>query len=249
MSQHPAIWLAAVLRDAGCKVKTYDGWVSRGRPITSGGFDPQGLLIHHTGTHTSMKNPAPSVRVCIDGRMSGPSPLPGPLCQAVLGFDGLYHVIAAGRANHAGSAQASGPMPAGDGNELYIGFEVDYSGSQDMGALQYEALIKGSAAVLEKLGKPASFARGHKETSSAGKWDPGRKGSTSPEYLMAGIRADIAEEMNRAELWRVIYLTPKRGSSGRFIKKAVRTRDVADWMRRHPGALQRGRIEVTPVKD
>lgn len=180
-----ATWLPKVLRDAGQTVKTYDGWRVRGRP---GAFSPEGVLVHHTGTPTSMARPAPTVAMCIAGRPD----LNGPLCQVVLGFDGVWHVIAAGRANHAGTARASGPMPAGDGNAMYLGIEVDYSGSQDMGPFQYAALIEGSAAILRHLGHDEEHLRGHKETSSAGKWDPGRKGSRSPEYLMGGIRGDVS---------------------------------------------------------
>ena len=191
MSQVRIDWLADVLRNAGCQVKTYKGWRNRSRPETSGGFAPRGLLIHHTGTRTSLANPAPTVGLCIRGR----SDLPGPLAHAVLGFDGVFHVIAAGRANHAGTARADGPMPSGDGNALYVGIEVDYSGSQDMGDKQREALIKGSAAILKKMGRDESFMRGHKETSIAGKWDPGRHGASSPQYLMADFRSDVRREL------------------------------------------------------
>ena len=41
--------LAAVLRAAGLTVIELDGWRSNGRPKTTGGFDPVGILWHHTG--------------------------------------------------------------------------------------------------------------------------------------------------------------------------------------------------------
>ncbi len=193
MSQVRLTWLADVRRAEGCRVKTYDGWHTRSRPDSSGDFHPFGLLWHHTGTPTSMLRPAPSVGTCIHGRPD----LPGPLCQVVIGFDGLCHVIAAGRCNHAGTNDGigTGPIPAGDGNAQMVGFEFDYSGSQDMGPAQMEAGIKASAAVLRKLERGPSFARGHKETSTSGKWDPGRRGSSSPEYLMGGIRDKIGVAM------------------------------------------------------
>jgi hypothetical protein len=191
VSQVRLIWLADVLRAEGCLVKTYEGWKERSRP--TGDFHPFGVLWHHTGTPTTMERPAPSVGTCINGR----SDLPGPLCQVVIGRDGICHVIAAGRANHAGTndGTGTGPIPAGDGNAQMVGFEIDYSGSQDMGPLQMQAAIKASAAVLRKLGKDHTFARGHKETSTSGKWDPGRRGSSSPEYLMGNIREEIRKAL------------------------------------------------------
>lgn len=193
MSQQRLTWLADALRNEGCRVKTYEGWQTRSRPETSGSFSPFGVLWHHTGTPTSLARPAPSVGTCIHGR----SDLPGPLCQIVIGFDGLCHVIAAGRANHAGTNDGvgTGPIPAGDGNAQMVGFEIDYSGSQDMGPDQMDAALRATVAVLKQLKRDESFVRGHKETSATGKWDPGRHGSSSPQYLMGDIRAQVAARL------------------------------------------------------
>ena len=160
------LWLAAVLRAEGCKVREYSGWKSRGRP---GSFDPQGVLWHHTGTTVSSSRMCPSLNICVNGR----SDLPGPLCQVVICYDGTCEVIAAGRANHAGKAKASGPMPGGDGNAMYVGFEIDYNGTQAMSLAQYDAAIRAGAAVCRKLKRSANYCRGHRETSLTGKWDPG----------------------------------------------------------------------------
>ena len=183
-----ATWLASVLRTGGCTVKTYEGWKGRGRP---GEFEPFGVLWHHTGTPTGPNRPAPSVGFCI----TGSSALTGPLCHVVIGYDGVCHVIAAGRANHAGTNRGSGPVPPGSGNAQFIGFEIDYSGSQDMGPKQMEAALKATVAVLKHFDRTAAYTRGHKETSTAGKWDPGRHGSSSPEYRMDAIRAKVANLM------------------------------------------------------
>jgi hypothetical protein len=61
-------WLAEELRAGGCKVKTYRDWKERGRPATSGEFDPFGLLLHHTGNHSTMSNPVPGLSTCLHGR-------------------------------------------------------------------------------------------------------------------------------------------------------------------------------------
>ncbi|MGW1678870.1 peptidoglycan recognition protein family protein [Saccharopolyspora sp. NPDC002376] len=165
----PLVWLADALRAAGLTVVETDGW--RERTATSGPQPaPVGVLEHHTATPASREDPAPSVQLCIDGRPD----LAGPLCHAVIGFDGVVHMIAAGRANHAGEAKASGPNPEGDGNTLYVGFEWDYDGvDQGPSPEQYSAALKATRAVLDHLGRPMDAARGHKETSVTGKIDPG----------------------------------------------------------------------------
>ncbi|SDZ51054.1 N-acetylmuramoyl-L-alanine amidase [Saccharopolyspora shandongensis] len=164
----PLVWLADVLRAAGLRVVETPGWRER----TASGPQPRpvGVLEHHTATPTSYTRPAPTVQMCIDGRPD----LDGPLCHAVIAYDGTVHLIAAGRANHAGKARASGPNPAGDGNTLYVGFEWDYHGvNQSPSPEQYDAAVRATRAVLAKLGRPADAARGHRETSVTGKIDPG----------------------------------------------------------------------------
>jgi hypothetical protein len=173
-------WLPAALRDAGCRVVTVDGWQTRGRPSSTGDFDPYAVLWHHTGTTTSRANPAPTLGMCIKGR----SDLTGPLCQVLIGYDGTCHVIAAGRANHAGACNGNGPTRPGDGNAQMVGFEIDYNGTQPMSGAQYDAAIKAAAAVVAHYGNDERYCRGHKETSETGKWDPGG-------YSMDTMRADV----------------------------------------------------------
>jgi hypothetical protein len=107
--------------------------------------------------------------LAVDGR----SDLPAPLCHFSLGRDGTVYVVAAGRANHAGVAKASGPMPAGDGNVMYVGVECQNSGTEGWTKAQYEAMVTLGVVVSKYLGCTASANRAHKETSITGKWDPG----------------------------------------------------------------------------
>lgn len=184
-------WLADELRAEGCKVREYDGWKSRGRPASTGSFNPYAVLQHHTGTKTSYSNPAPTLSMCVHGR----SDLPGPLCQVMIGYDGTCHVIAAGRANHAGECNGNGPTSPGDGNAQMVGFELDYSGSQPVSPEQADAAVRAAAAVLRRFGRDGSYCRGHKETSSTGKWDPGRNGSSDPAYDMGVVRGYINDRL------------------------------------------------------
>lgn len=193
-------WLADVLRAAGVQVKEEGDWLNRMRP---GDFNPIGVLWHHTAATSSATNPHPALNVCINGR----SDLPGPLCQALVDYHGVFHIISAGRCNHAGTSGGSGPIPAGDGNTLMIGWEIDYNGvSQEMTAAQYNASIAATAAVLKRLGRDASYARGHRETSTTGKIDP--------SFIDLNVmRSDVAATMAGGTAWSTIV---DNTTAGRF---------------------------------
>ncbi|GHJ53026.1 hypothetical protein Nm8I071_23330 [Nonomuraea sp. TT08I-71] len=186
-------WLADVLRAAGVRVVEEGDWRNRSAP---GSFSPIGVLWHHTAAFSSPSRPAPALSTCINGR----SDLPGPLCHALVDYNGVFHLISGGRANHAGEARASGPIPAGDGNAMLIGWEIDYGGDQAtdqaMTSAQYNASIAATGAVLRHLGRDANHARGHRETSITGKIDP--------SFIDLGImRANVAAWMAGAAGARV----------------------------------------------
>lgn len=178
-------WLADALNAEGCKVREHPGWRTRGRPSSTGQFNPYGVLWHHTGSTASNTNPAPTLKMCISGR----SDLPGPLCQVVIGYDGTCHVIAAGRANHAGKCNGFGPFAAGDANSQLVGFEIDYNGTQPMSPAQKDAATRASAACLKRFRRNHAYAARHAETSVTGKWDTG--GVSGPQ-----LRALIQNYMN-----------------------------------------------------
>lgn len=157
---------------------------------TGSTFDPIGVLWHHTAAPSSASNPSPALNICINGRPD----LDGPLCQALVDYNGVFHVICGNRANHAGRSGGSGPIPAGDGNTMLIGWEIDYAGDggggqvQEMTPAQYSASVAATAAVLTQLGRDASYARGHRETSTSGKIDP--------SFIdLDAMRADVAAAM------------------------------------------------------
>ena len=182
----PLTWLGEVLDDAGVRVKATEGW--KQRAAHGEAPKPRGVLEHHTASHSSEDEPAPTLEQCIKGREG----LTGPLCNALIGYDGTVHLIAAGRAHHAGRAGKSGPVPSGDGNVRYIGFEWDYDGKQEPSKKQYRAAVRATAAVLNKLGRSAEAARGHKETSLDGKIDPG-------QVDLDEFREDVAAAMKKLD--------------------------------------------------
>lgn len=185
--------LAAVLRAAGLKVVEVPDWQTRARPASTGGFAPRGNLWHHTGAKDTNPLSITDDREYAEWLAEiGRSDLPAPLCQVSIGRDGTCYVCAAGRGNHAGKAKASGPVHAGDGNELYLGWECQNTGTEGWGKPQYDAMVTAAAATSLAYGWAAVANRGHKETSVTGKWDPGA-------LDMTRFRADVARAMRELE--------------------------------------------------
>lgn len=132
--------IADRLRAAGLKVVEIAGWKTRG----SSTFNPRGSVDHHTAGPRSGN--APSLNICINGRRD----LPGPLCHVLIGRDNTCYVIAAGRANHAGTGGWRGLS----GNSTVYGIERENVGTTaepwrpdqtDTAARAHAALIRGRA--------------------------------------------------------------------------------------------------------
>lgn len=188
--------LAEAARKSGLKVVELENWKNN---YSNGGFDPKGVLNHHTGSFDGIADPVDDLAYAKWLAYTGRSDLPPPLCNLALSAECVVYVCSSGNANHAGRAKASGPMPAAsDGSVLYIGIEAMNSGSQGWGSkgkdasgreiTQYEAYVRLNAALNKHYGWPATHDRGHKETSVTGKVDPGL-------IDMDKFRADIALKM------------------------------------------------------
>lgn len=163
--------LPALLRQAGLTVVEIYGWYGHGRP---GPFGPVGPLNHHIGASARgwslNKEKAYARWMFRQGRRD----LPAPLCQIALGRSGVVYIGASGRANHAGTAKASGSVAAGDGNSLYIGIEWMLSGTEPIPAEMMEAGITLNAVLTEKVTKTSVRTIScHYQTSVTGKWDIG----------------------------------------------------------------------------
>lgn len=173
-----------ILRRYGLSVVEISGWQTRGRSAKTGGFNPVGVLCHHTATGTSWTNN--EVRDLLVG---GRKDLPGPLVQFGLDRKGVVYLVASGRCNHAGTARASGSVAGGDGNELYIGIEGYNDGrGEKWSPVQYAAYVLLCAVLSIEFTKgSAQTVRGHKETSTSGKPDP--------LFDMNKFRAEVAETM------------------------------------------------------
>lgn len=177
------VWLPEVLRKAGLVCNEFPGWRDRGH----GDFGSiWGILDHHTGSFGETPN----------GIANHPSL--GLASQLYLGANGQYTICGAGIAWHAGSGSWPG-IPANNANSCTIGIEAANDGTSGWSSAQYNAYVKGNAAILNHLGLPSSRSIGHKEWGAIqGKWDPGgidmnkfrleiasaQKGMTTPKINM-----------------------------------------------------------------
>lgn len=207
-------WLADVLRAAGCTVVEEDGWKDRGRAEMG---TVKGVLLHHTGPG-SEKGLLSLIR---DGRKD----LAGPLSQLFLTEDGVYHVIAAGRCNHAGNGLWRGVSA---GNSAFIGIEAmnDGDGKDFWPAVQMIAYVTGVAAILGHIGADFSMAAGHKEYALP----RGRK--IDPSFDMGDFREMLFAQMERGDMAATGQIAPmptlpkkamlKIGDRGNSVKEMQR---------------------------
>jgi N-acetylmuramoyl-L-alanine amidase len=99
-------------------------WKERTRPPSTGCFEPEGILCHHTASPAGTSDQAD-----INAILWGNSSAPGPISQLYCGRSGTAYILAAGRANHGGK----GIRPGVDGscadmNCLLLGIEAGNNG-------------------------------------------------------------------------------------------------------------------------
>lgn len=181
MTQARLLWLPDVLRDAGCTVIEHDGWKTRSRP--SGDFDPKGIMLHHDASPAGASSTA--VHVIINGRTG----LPGPLSQLWLDYWGRWHIVAAGRANHAGLGQW-GDCPTNAGNAYFLGIESDHTTDEQWTGDQEDYGTRGVVALCDKLGIRGDAATLRKRLCAHKEYAPNRKADPHP-MNMANFRATI----------------------------------------------------------
>ncbi|MEI5036056.1 N-acetylmuramoyl-L-alanine amidase [Streptomyces sp. S1A(2023)] len=208
--------LLSALRAEGLTVVEYKSWRAHRRPASTGTFGPiNGVMLHHTVTTGT----SGSVALCYNGH----SALPGPLCHGVIDKDGTVYLVSAGRANHAGRGdddvlaavraesydrdKTLTPNEANtDGNTRFYGFEcVNLGNGKDpWPAVQREAMVRASAAILRAYGGPAKgwTARsviGHREWQP-GKIDP-RTGQGGVDVAPPVLRRLIDERLAHSASW------------------------------------------------
>ncbi len=145
------------------------GWEGRG----SSTFSPRGLVVHHTADGPGEY---PSLRIVRDGR----SDLPGPLAQWGLGRSGKVYLIAAGRANHAGSGGWRGLS----GNTSVWGIEAESTGRGDWTDAQRRNYPRLAAALARHQPFSPDMICAHRE------WTPRKPDPAGID--MPSFRAEVA---------------------------------------------------------
>lgn len=174
----------------------YGGAGTRGRP--GGITNAVGELEHHTGGGSASASYL--YFLAVTGRPA--EGIPGPLCNEATDSGGTVHVLAVGRANHAGSGSAAtrdkvmsenypgykseiSPGPdAINGNPIYYGNEWIYSGTRPPTAAQYRAAVLAAAARADAHGWTALSFIAHREHT--------RRKKDPFGALMYRFRTDVA---------------------------------------------------------
>lgn len=185
--------IANRLRAAGLNVVEVAGWQNRG----SSSFNPRGFVWHHTAGPRNGNSP--SLNICIYGR----SGLPGPLCNVFQARDNTIYVVAAGRANHAGTGGWNGLS----GNSSVYGLEIENVGTP-VEPWRLDQLDVAARVAAALLGNPGMSCH-HKEWTSrkidmhsvggpemrahTGAVMAGGKPHPGPPVDLAAIAAGIAE--------------------------------------------------------
>lgn len=202
--------LADVLRAAGLTVVEVDGWRDRAR--SSGGYDggPVAVFWHHTASAGDGASDAHYCTFVSDDR---------PVCNVVVGRDGVVHVCAAGATNTNGKG---GPhtlpdgttIPADGANSRVIGMELSNGGTgQIYPVCQVDAAFGVSLACARAYGLAADAVVTHAEWAPSRKIDPATwdavdgpwqpapvnaSGTWSLEYLRGECRRRATEDDDMA---------------------------------------------------
>lgn len=149
--------LADRLRDAGLAVLEVEGWRTRGADT----LHAKAFVRHHTAG--SATGDTPSLGIVVNGR----SDLPGPLANIYLGRDRVVYVVAAGKANHAGTPDG-GSWKGCLGNSDAYGLEIEHPGTSPLADDMHALAARACAAIIAgRFG--TSMVCDHKE------WAPSRK--------------------------------------------------------------------------
>lgn len=228
--------IADACRAAGLSVVTYSGWTTRGNES----FNPRGVVAHHTGPWSTVSG---MVRLCIEGR----SDLPGPLANVVLDPDGVCHVIAAGRANHAGAGGWKGLS----GNSSVFGIEAIHNGSSGTPWpwKQLDAYHRLCAALCRLRSIPADMVCGHKEWAPTRKIDPVRLNMdgfrANVARLLTGGTPTVPDDPNMPNITGPVTFHPLVAEDGKCMGYYIFSTKTGELHSFGPGAEYYGRSEVT----
>lgn len=173
------LWIADKCREFKLPTVEEPGWKTRGSEV----FNPKVFVEHHTADGPG---DLPSLHLVEDtGRLG----IPPPLANVMLSRSGAVHVIAAGRANHAGRGGWHGMV----GNSAAIGCEAESRGVGDWTQEQRHNYPILAAAMIDGMKSTIDMICGHKEWAPTRKIDP------------------VGIDMNQQRYWAGIVLLAHRG--------------------------------------
>jgi N-acetylmuramoyl-L-alanine amidase len=176
--------IAARLRSFGVRVVECDGWQTRG----SSSFTPRGSVNHHTAGGAN--GACPSLSTVIHGRPDLAGPLANVLQSREPDGNDIAYVVAAGRANHAGSGGWRGLS----GNSSVYGLEIEHTGTSSIPEGRRQIAARIHAAMIAGLAAP----------------DPGY---VCQHYEWTTRKIDLATEVN-PDGWRQRVADALAGGSG-----------------------------------
>lgn len=177
MARQPTLIQRAISRaNLRHGVAYVSGWQTRG----SSSFNPRGVVVHHDASNRSSGDNG-ALNIIIHGRRD----LPGPLSQFQLARSGRLWVVAAGRANHAGSGGWRGLS----GNSSVFGIEAANDGrGEPWSSNMLDTYYRIVNALLAEMRQGTIMACAHKEWT-ARKPDPA---FLVPGMGMTEFRAKVA---------------------------------------------------------
>jgi hypothetical protein len=171
-------------------------WRERGRPASTGEFDPAGVLCHHTASPAGTSDQAD-----LNGILWGNSQAPGPVSTLYIGRTGVLYLVAAGRCNHGGQGMRPGiDGSCADMNAALLGIEAGNSGVgefwPDVQIATYTATV---AALVAGYGWDWPAVYLHGQTGPPG---GGCNSKIDPAGPWAGQPDLVGSTMWDVELWR-----------------------------------------------
>lgn len=136
-------------------------WRTRGRPASTGPFDPTGVLCHHTASPAGT-----STQAELNVILAGNAEAPGPISTLLIARDATVHLIAAGRCNHGGRGKRPGiDAQCADMNGALLGIEAANNGiGEPWPDAQCEIYARVVAALADHYGWPLGSVYLHATT-------------------------------------------------------------------------------------
>lgn len=144
-----ATWLADVLRAEGLKVVEHDGWETRGH----GGFTDLRAVVWHHDASAIGDSPGVPAYMLREWDTHG--------AQLWVDRRGVWHILAAGVAYHAGKV-----LPGMPSNRTSLGVESDHTTGEDWPPALLRSLRVGTAAILRRIGQDATGLHFHRTICS-----------------------------------------------------------------------------------